>query len=756
MEKVKRILALSLALFCMMSSMIIIAHADPAGTSVAVSAWTQASFTATFAPQTIPEGYNTIKFDYTLTGTQDGAFGWLRLALIDTEANTDGAFYQDGSGLTCPIQNGSLGSGTATWTLSNPNFVASHATEFYAEICYNQNATFYFSNLRLSNGVDEIVLSANCDQAVAPVKILQGDGVPMVPVMEDAWVVNKLFTFSGAYAGGFDASTYDSLVLDLYISGVSSLYNERPYYWNTALYLVSNGLKLREYNGGEDFLVAGNGGYQGQKNRGHVVVEIPLSEFTVGDGDFSCVKELIFYLKANAENIYQMQKIGFKKGDEVVYTYEAASTSVNAQAGAGVDDAGRLIATFPSVTVPDGYNTVKVDYCITPNVDADVTPGYHRMWGGIFDQASQVDYQTFLIPGDQAYTNSPDGKMYSGTIQWTLSNGNLDRQALCEIELLCSVNRAVKYTFSNLRLTNGNLEIVLSAACDQTTGMDPINYRGSGCGILSINRGDGAFATDTTYAFESRDISASSSLVFDLTVANTTGEMFFPYPGYFNITVSLLDEAGKSVSYSNASLFGGDLFGHATIEVALSNFSGDDGFDYTAVNRMELSTLANRAGVYYVNAIGFKASEVRTDVSNFNVADFSGSAAASEFVRFIGVQESTQTSGTIRFIGWVDGVSYSEIGFNISATYGEQNGSKEFGMSTIYSSIRADGNTVTPGNLGYAEGYLFAKTITGVPAEGTVTFRIQTFYKIGEEKVSGNTYQIVFQNGKYVSTILAA
>lgn len=760
MKKVKRILALSLALFCMMSSMIIIAHADPAGTSIYAPAGTQVSFTSTFAPQTIPEGYNIVKVDYTLTGTA-GAFFWLRMAMIDAEANTDGSFYQDGCGWACPMLNGSLGSGTVTWTLSNPNFNASRAAEFYAEICYNQNMTVFFSNLRFSNGSDEIVLSANCDQATAPVKILQGHGIPMVPVNEDGnWVINKVITFSGAYANGFDASTYDSVVLDLYITGVSSLYTERPYYWSTALYFIdaNTGLKLRENNSlGEDFLVAGNGGFQGQKNHGHVVVEIPLSEFDQGGADLTAVKAFLLYLKFNGGNksIYQMEKIGFKKGEEVVYTYEAVSgNSIDVENTTAT--AAAFTATFDPIAIPAGYDKIRVDYCITPNDDATITPGYHNLWTGVADADGNVDFATYLIPGDQEYSSSPDGKVLNGTIEWTLSNASLNRQAICEFQAQIRINRAAKYTFSNLRIAkSGTDEIVLSAACDVKAGVSPVRYHGTGVGITSVL--DGAYQYDTTFAFDAADASAATSLVFDLTVARAEDDaLFFPYPGYFGITASLKDNTGKSVSYSSASMFGGDLAGTGTVEVALANFEGDDGFDYSAVTGMELSATANQQGVYYVNAIGFKASEVRTDVSDFRVADFFGSAAANEYVRFIGVQESTQTSGTIRFIGWVDGVSYSEIGFNISATYGEQNGSKEFGMSTVYSSIRADGNTVTPGDLGYAEGYLFAKTITGVPAEGTVTFRIQTFYKIGEEKVGGNTYQIVFRNGKYVSTILAA
>ena len=111
---------------------------------------------------------------------------------------------------------------------------------------------------------------------------------------------------------------------------------------------------------------------------------------------------------------------------------------------------------------------------------------------------------------------------------------------------------------------------------------------------------------------------------------------------------------------------------------------------------------------------------------------------------------------SVRFVGTVKDLNYSEIGFEISAMDGEKSWRKS--TNTVYSKLI--GNTAT-GVVEYTSEnlhgqYIYALTIQGVPTKGTVTFNVTAYGIVDGVKVVGKTYAVTYTDGLYVKTVVIA
>ena len=122
-----------------------------------------------------------------------------------------------------------------------------------------------------------------------------------------------------------------------------------------------------------------------------------------------------------------------------------------------------------------------------------------------------------------------------------------------------------------------------------------------------------------------------------------------------------------------------------------------------------------------------------------------------------GVQEGTVDDVfSVRFVGTVDSLNYSEVGFKITAMDGEKSWTKS--TNTVYSKLI--GNTDT-GIVEYTKEnldgeYIYALTIKGVPTTGTVTFNVKTYGIVDGVEVEGTTYAVTYKNGVYDKTVVIA
>ena len=107
---------------------------------------------------------------------------------------------------------------------------------------------------------------------------------------------------------------------------------------------------------------------------------------------------------------------------------------------------------------------------------------------------------------------------------------------------------------------------------------------------------------------------------------------------------------------------------------------------------------------------------------------------------------------SVRFVGTVDSLNYSEVGFKVTELEYDRSWTK--GTNVVYSKLI--GNTDT-GVVEYTEEnlngqYIYALTIQGVPTEGTVTFNVTTYGIVDGVEVEGTTYAVTYTDGAYVGT----
>lgn len=131
--------------------------------------------------------------------------------------------------------------------------------------------------------------------------------------------------------------------------------------------------------------------------------------------------------------------------------------------------------------------------------------------------------------------------------------------------------------------------------------------------------------------------------------------------------------------------------------------------------------------------------------------------------RFVGVQNtaidaSGETPKTdVRLIGVLDSLDYEAIGMDVLGFLGaaDETPDRTFRKEakTVYGSIlaSADGSVrrITASELGGS--YIWALTVCGVPAEGTVTLAVSLYTVKDGTKTATGTYEVVFTDGVYVS-----
>ncbi|MEE1115422.1 MAG: hypothetical protein UH851_01015, partial [Clostridia bacterium] len=124
---------------------------------------------------------------------------------------------------------------------------------------------------------------------------------------------------------------------------------------------------------------------------------------------------------------------------------------------------------------------------------------------------------------------------------------------------------------------------------------------------------------------------------------------------------------------------------------------------------------------------------------------------------FEGVQDAKVGNVlSVRFVGTVDSLNYSEVGFKITAMDGDRSWTK--GTNTVYSSLI--GNTDTGVEI-YDETnlhgqYIYALTIQGVPTEGTVTFNVTAYGIVDGKEVTDTTFAVTYTNGLFDKIVVIA
>lgn len=126
-------------------------------------------------------------------------------------------------------------------------------------------------------------------------------------------------------------------------------------------------------------------------------------------------------------------------------------------------------------------------------------------------------------------------------------------------------------------------------------------------------------------------------------------------------------------------------------------------------------------------------------------------------VVFRGVQNTGVQDGSfnLRFIGTVDSLQYSALGYDLSCTWaGGSKPEAEFTTDTVYKTITATENGMTKQYTaeGFSAKYIWAVTVAGIPATGDMTFTVKPFSCDPEgNKTTIGVYTLVYRDGQFVS-----
>ena len=123
--------------------------------------------------------------------------------------------------------------------------------------------------------------------------------------------------------------------------------------------------------------------------------------------------------------------------------------------------------------------------------------------------------------------------------------------------------------------------------------------------------------------------------------------------------------------------------------------------------------------------------------------------------------DTEQSKFNVRFVGSIDSLNYHEVGFEITANGGNAEKAWDKAATCVYDTLlgkKTDEEATlyteyTAANIRGMNGKLYALSIEGVPATGTVTFVI-TPYSIateGDDRTYGTAYTVVFVDGVFSS-----
>ena len=200
-----------------------------------------------------------------------------------------------------------------------------------------------------------------------------------------------------------------------------------------------------------------------------------------------------------------------------------------------------------------------------------------------------------------------------------------------------------------------------------------------------------------------------------------------------NTTFSIVYKNGKVSVYSEA-LGGIVTFSDGTTEVAVD------------------AAALEEAKIVLYKGWGLHTAEAGTTPATVDVYTNISLETIPEPVAptFEGVQEGkVDDVFSVRFVGTVKDLNYSEIGFKITAMDGAKSWTKS--TNTVYSKLIGNTDTgiveYTSENL--SGEYIYALTIQGVPTEGTVTFNVTTYGIVDGVELEGEKYIVTYTDGVF-------
>ncbi len=158
----------------------------------------------------------------------------------------------------------------------------------------------------------------------------------------------------------------------------------------------------------------------------------------------------------------------------------------------------------------------------------------------------------------------------------------------------------------------------------------------------------------------------------------------------------------------------------------------------------------------YLEGVDLSSVEVSGFTSNAELKKSDTKIPAPDYaVNYCGVQSTDIADGkySLRFVGTVDSLNFSAVGFEIIARTTENPDGTDYSKScsTVYTTINAGTyRKYTAAELG--GNYIYALAIKNIPvAAGTVSFEITPFVAVGETVYYGTSYTVTCDSGASIS-----
>ena len=730
-----RIVALVLSVIMTLGAMTVVSFADgeTAGTSLHVdpNVSNYTTWVTTFDAVALPDGYNTIKYDYTMQQLVEGnSPGYHSTRVFAKDA--DGAVVINNE-YGCHGIGGDLAyvdgfvSGTAT---VNINFNAINRTklsEFGILIRGNRAAVYTFSNVRATNGTDEILLSSDGGQKYAPDYLYETDAkmFKVEPYTSQALGANPGYNIGYSF-DEVDLTGVSNLTVNLTVNTpVENLLMDGPGYHRGDVYLF-------DVNGNS--VLAANG-ITPHDTLGNLNIDVNLASFANNPYfDRSRVNRIEFDFCVNRTAFYALDGVKFD--------------------GVEVDDLAIVSVTRGAIPDSNVINGANFSFSFDAPVDMSEQTTFMYRQNQINSaalDAANVEFRERIVltdaNGKMYYIHNEvigndycpnDPRVFSSIVDaGNLGTAKISAEAataigfdlanVVQVDIAVCVNYYCAIRIHSLAVSDGNTTTALMGENSE------LFYNGCDDADIVMNASSTEQEMSSTYAFAPVDVAKFSTLKVNftpITVTPTTKIHDGPY--MWKLVYTLTSSTGTSVEIKSTKDNIGDLFG--TQQEALSVAGLED------VASITITLRGNKIANYYfdfsfVNGEGVEKVAVSTDKN----------------ILMVGHQRSTEVTNNkmgLRFVAAVESVEgYTEIGFDVAST-GKQTASVS-GKSVYTSVLGEDGTYYALDNYGY--NYLYALEITNIDTTlGTLEFEVTPWAMVNGEKVTFASMTVIYNGATCV------
>ena len=435
-------------------------------------------------------------------------------------------------------------------------------------------------------------------------------------------------------------------------------------------------------------------------------------------------------LNDNAYNLVTIEDAGGNTAQFVI----RKGTPVDPTESESVDPSAPTTTAAPTTTTeaPTMQPTVLPDF---PNLDwTTVTGMYTDVAYSIIDRSMiGFDHMNFYGTNYMQFVGSGDSKLKDGFYEVKDQNGN---DISNSIQPFDKADAILGIMISKLGTSNG---YYLFTVDNPNTGRAQVAIRIGHPEIPTTTPDPSAPTTTTALPVPGAPVGLVANIINDgKTVYVAHGPASGTVSGYHYYLDGTLDSRFSNGCNISVSEFNpGQTY---TIEVKAYNDSGEGPAATSSF------TIPNPEPENYMDVTPYKSTTPATAPTKagkifagwFEDAEFTTpymETTGKAYAKFIdedvlGTKFQTAMDGTaVRFLSSLDSMDYQSVGFKFTGTYGNTTiTEKTKSVEKLYTSIKADGQTVLPSVFSDDSAYFFTYTVRGMDPQVDSTWDVTPFY----------------------------